>query len=159
MAARRRGSSRTRRANPFRKRINYPMPNPHKLADETAGTCKVQLKMGTNFGASRLMIEVQYKISIYDHRDNDKIWEDFRRRLWIGFDGAQLGFLIASAHAVESTLILSCRYQGEGTLDRIRKQKKLRIAPEENLAAGIVLDVVEIRPTDRIRLPPKSQKG
>lgn len=159
MAVRRRGPRRTRPASPFRKRLDYPLPNPHKIAEETAGTCRIQLLMGTHFGSSRLTIDVQYKISIYDHRDDPKVWEDLCRRFWIGFDGSMLGFRIASTHAVESTLTLSCRYTGDGTLDRIRKLKKLRFAPVDDPKGGVLLDVIEVLPTARPKLPPKSRKG
>lgn len=155
MAARRRTPRRTRR-NPFRKEPIYDMPNPHKIAEEVAGTCTVQLKLGQNASLSRLEITVQYKNTLYRSRDGEfDVWKDEPRRFWIGFDGSLLGFSIVRMSAVESTLSLSCRYAGNGTLDRIRKLKKLRFASSDDPTSGVLLEVREVRPTQRQHLPPK----
>lgn len=160
MAARRRAPRTTRRADPFRKEPVYDMPNPHKIAQETVGTCTVQLVMGQSAAQSRLEITVQYKNTLHRSRDPEfDVWKDEPRRFWIGFNESLLGFPIVRMSAIESTLSLSCRYSGQGTLDRIRKLKKLRFASSDNPTSGVLLEVVEIRPTARHKLPPQSRKG
>ncbi|MCK9361431.1 hypothetical protein M0Q28_04365 [Patescibacteria group bacterium] len=158
---RRRNVRSTRRSNPLRKRLDYPMVEPRGLADQVEGGCTVQLIMGASPSASRLEIAVRFKGSIYDHNEerDEPLWESLRVQLWIGFDGAQISFPIVRVRAMESTLTLSCRYPGEGTLDRIRKVRVLRLAPSADPRAGVLLEVRDVLKTVRNKLPPKSRKG
>ncbi len=154
---RRRNIRTTRRSNPLRKRVEDPMVSPRHLADQVEGGCTVKLLMGNIPEASRLVIEVRFRISIYDHnRDEyDALhWKELCKALWVGFDGSSTGFTITLTRASQMTLMLEARYPGQGCLDRIRKLRVLRLAPAASPSSGVLLEVRAVLPTARRPPPP-----
>jgi len=133
-----------------RRRFNFPVLDPGRIADEVEGGCQVLIYKARP-GPWEVHFLVQLKRSV---KDRDLDLEALRRGFWIGFDGegSSRGWNILRASITESTLIMSARYRKDD-LRRLEHERVVRLAPSLNLLgvpAGALLELRSVRfPNDK----------